>query len=179
MPSPAAFSFSDLVRAWRGWRRWGSAHPDLVEFHRQRYAAFAAAFGTDLEHVPKPAPPMPEWVVERALEFRGDEGLRDEEDDWHVWVHRLALDVEKRSASLHGPFSGYLEAPIAVIAASGRFGPRVNERVASLRSALDEMLFELLTVLFPEEARRSVSGDELRAHGFDPDRREPDPDDYW
>lgn len=178
-PGPSEFSFVDLVRAWRGWKRWGSAHPDLVDFHRSRYAAFSVAFGVDLDQAPKVGPPMPTWVVEQVFRWRGQDGLEREAEHWHHEVHQFALRAEKQSRALHSPFSVYLEAPLAIIAAQQRFASDVDPRVVELRRALDAMVLDLVRALHPEAAGRQISADELRANGFDPNRREPDPDEFW
>lgn len=178
MPTAREYAFADLFDAWSGFREYGSKPPDLAEHHTRRYAAFSKAFGVDLGEEPTEAPPVPEWAVETLTRFGGgDPAARA--DGWHDWVHRLALQIEERGRAVHSPFSGYLEAPLGVIAANRRFGAPIAKRVQALRAELQSTALELLAALYPQAARRRVSTDEIRACGFDPDSPAPDPDDYW
>ncbi|MDO9410071.1 hypothetical protein [Patulibacter sp.] len=178
MATARDYAFSDLFDAWSGFREYGSKHPDLAEHHTRRYAAFSKAFGVDLGEVPIDAPPVPEWAVETFTRFGGGD-LESRAEDWPEWLHRLALQVEERGRSIYSPFSSYLEAPLAVIAANARFGEPIRDRVHALRAELRSTAFELLSAVFPEAAGLRITADEVRASGFDPDTRAPDPDDYW
>ena len=59
-----------------------------------------------------------------------------------------------------------------------RYGHGIGEPLALARSRIDDMLIELLAMLYPEAATREVSADRLRAAGFDPDAPAPDELDY-
>jgi hypothetical protein len=162
--------FAAFVEAWRSMRRWRTAHPDLAAYWETRYRALAAAFGADLELCPAVPPPAPEWVTRRSWDEAGH--------GWHAPVHRFVVIADERSRSLGSPFDGYIEMPQAIGAAWSRFAPAIDAAVQSLRVAVDTMLVELLAALYPDAAGRVVTADELRAHGFDPDARAPDPLDH-
>ncbi|CAB4948790.1 unannotated protein [freshwater metagenome] len=176
MTSPALYSFSDVVQVWRDARKHSAPGTDLAGAYGTRYAAFASAFGADLEHEPKVAPPMPAWIVDLVLEFRGSDDVEWEAGRWHTGIHRLALSIEVQLRGLHGPFAGYMEAPLPVIAAHRRYAESINERVEDLRHELDEMLVDLLAELYPVAAKQQVHAEELAAHGYDDLADVPDSD---
>jgi hypothetical protein len=172
-------TFSDLVDAWRDARRYRGAHGDLAEHHARRYAAFAAAFGVDLERAPAVVPPAPEWVMTALARFSDDRRAASEERRWAEHIHRLALDIDERAPTVANPFSAFLEAPPAVIGAYHRFNAPIDEHVRALTGELKRTVLELMRALHPEAADRRVTPTELQAHGYHPETPAPDPDDYW
>lgn len=166
------FNFANLIDAWRSARRWSNAHEDLAGFHRDRYAAFARAFGAELGAPPEPAPPVPEWLAGRRVVVGGD--VR-----WAEYIHQFALQTEARAESFSDPWAGLMEGPPSIIATYERYSGPVKSGVAQARSKLLSMSADLLAELFPEAASKIVSSDELRAAGFDPETPEPDELDYW
>lgn len=170
------YTFHDLVAAWRSARWYSSAHEDLAEFHAARYSAMAAAFGGDLDKAPSDEPPMPEWM-ESFLEARADMPAWRKER-WARSVHPFVIRTEQKAARLFGPFSGFLEMDRVLQATMERYGPGIGKPLSAARSAWSRMITELLEALYPAAVGRSATDDQLRQHGFDPDTRQPDPDDY-
>jgi hypothetical protein len=164
-------------------RNFAAAHEDLRDFHRRRYQAFAAAFGVDLDRPPEPKPPMPTWMAEwhRA---QPPHSVRPLEHPvwWRQWpedVHRFALSADEQARGLHGPFAGYLERPPALGALGARFGNGIEDPLRVARARIATLISEVIVCLYPEPARRSITADELRMAGFDPDSHRPDPFDHW
>lgn len=177
------FEFSDLVDAWREKQSFSEAHEDLRDYHRRRYQAFAAAFGADLDRPLDSKPPMPAWMVEwhRGQPPRSVRPL-DHPVWWGHWpeeLHRFAHRADERARELYGPFSGYLERPPALSALGARFGDGIADSLRVTRARIAELVFEVMAVLYPEAAGRTITVEDLRAGGFDPDSHRPDPMDYW
>lgn len=177
------FEFSDLVRAWRDKRSFSNAHEDLRDYHGRRYTAFAAAFGADLDRPPATKPAMPTWMVEWH-NHQPPRSVRplDHPVWWGQWpkdVHRFALRADERERELYGPFSGYVERPPALSALSDRFGQGIADPLRAARMRIAELIFEVMAVLYPAAAARTITTNDLRAAGFDPSGRRPEPMNYW
>jgi hypothetical protein len=172
-------TFGDLVRAWRDMRFWSRAHPDLRGFYLRRYRALAAAFDVDLDIPPSSNPPMPDWLVEWH-EAQGHRRVPPLEHPvwWGRWpedLHGFVVRADERARTLEGPFAGYLEQPPALSAAADRFGRGIAEPLRVAHGRIAAMIVELLAALYPDAAARTVTVEELRGAGFDPDAARPDP----
>ena len=177
-PGPT-FDFSDLIDSWIDARRYAAAHEDLRSYHDRRRRAFAAAFGANLEELPAEPPPLPTWLMEAFGHGDVDERRFDHLQDWHRSVHGFVLDTETKYRYLGGPWAGVLEMPPELAAIAHRHHASLEEPLGEFRRRVRAMIEELLRALYPLAADRQVTGDELREHGFVPDARAPDPDDYW
>ena len=66
----------------------------------------------------------------------------------------------------------------AVSALDARFGYDIEGPLRVARAKIADLVFEVMVDLYPEPARRTITADDLRASGFDPANRAPDPADY-
>ena len=172
------YTFEDLVFVWSAMRRSRTWHHDLAQHGRQRYLAYARAFGADLEKAPDPPPPTPEWMSQWRREnpqIRWGPGDRD----WPRWVLRVATSYADYASELTGPFSGQLEATAPMLAARRHVGEPPEDAVSAARSACLAATIELMRCLYPAAASRSVTREQIRAAGFDHDAPAPDPWDYF
>lgn len=160
------YTFNDFLDAWRAARRWVGAHPDLADYHGDRYRAFASVFGADLNEAPDPGPPVPDW-------------LASEPNVWRFYIHPFVLSAEDQARKYSSPWSGYLEAPTAIHRIHRRYSAKIQAALESAQSETRQMCNDLLAALYPEAAANTITADQLRMAGFDPDRREPCEYDYW
>jgi hypothetical protein len=129
--------------------RWRNALPELRDYHATKRSALLTALGAD-ETGPR----------------RADlDGLLD------ATVERLA--------SASSPFEDFLEAPDQVIALHRRHGQHIDTALTGLRAALMALLVDLVVEAYAIPRDRTVTGEELLPHGFDPRTAEPDPLDFW
>jgi hypothetical protein len=56
-----------------------------------------------------------------------------------------------------------------------RHGPAIKTAADRWEEALTVLLIELISEIHARVSYRTVTGDDLRRHGFDPDTPEPDP----
>ena len=94
---------------------------------------------------------------------------------WPEQLHRFALSADEREREPYGPFAGYLERPPVLSALGVRFGDGIAEPLRTARARIRELVLELMAVLYPEPARRTVTADDLRGAGFDPGSQCPGP----
>lgn len=175
------FDFRDLVRAWSDMRRWSDAHDDLADYHARRCRALSDVFGASFDQPPATAPPMPDWMStwRREHEWTTCNEAAHRWDNWTEQCLEFASEAENSARSLETPFDGYLEAPVALIAAREQYGHAIEAPIHDARARIFDMIVDLLAAAFPDPAARTITADELRAAGFDPSAPMPDPLDYW
>lgn len=176
------YSFSDFVDAWRSARRSERANPDQANYQRNRYVAFARAFGADLNEAPDPPPPVPKWLADpfrvELAESAGNEEWSDD-PEWARNIHGFVLQVEEDASAATHPWSSFLEATPSVIATYQRYSGPIKSSIESTRSELNSMSADLLAELYPAAAAKTVTVADLRATGFNPELPEPPPIDDW
>lgn len=146
------YDYKEVVVAYLKFRRWESAHPDLVEFYGRRFHVVSELFGID-----------PTSFDERDS---FDHGLR--------YAFRCTADDYNQ---IHMPLSGYLEAPDWLSEIAPPFRTRLRPLVDEQKTITFELLCALFVAIYGEIDIR-IDDKVLRRHGVD-DRKAPDPIDYW
>jgi hypothetical protein len=144
------FTFTDLVYAWCDRRR---GEDEAAE----RYALLREAFGADLDQPPAGVP-VPSWA-------RGPQGDRVDgrfgghgwEPGWSARVHRLAVETDAALRALHNPLEGADPQSAAMTAVAERFGADVAGAVGHARRQTMLLLIDLLAMLYPSAAERTVT----------------------
>jgi hypothetical protein len=120
------------------------------------------------------------YYVPRGKAFRRAFGLASERDleasDRRYYLRHLLDRTLRSMLSFSSPTSGYLEAPRELFEFASRFQPEIDRASAELQRVLRTMLIALLEELV---TRKTVTADDLKAHGFDAAKAAPDPDDFW
>jgi hypothetical protein len=181
------YTRSALLQAWLKRTRFATAHPDLRDYHALRYQALAAALGADLDQppdleasTPKPSPPA--WLADALAHDTDRFAHRIGRDPLEIdrrSLHHLLMITRDAVLSTTSPFARYLEVPPTIAAFSRHYGARIGDSLTGFDTACREMMAELIGCIYGLSADRAVDDEQLREDGFDPDRRAPDPLDYW
>lgn len=170
----------DLLRAWLRMREYRDAHEDLSSYFEARYRAFAGAFGVDLDVKPDPwtSPArfprwLEDWLRENGPRYPWIRAGHWQPEHENRSLQRLFDDVVSTLESRRGGV--WLETPPGIGAFHERFGERlVRAEQEALRTRLEE-LRELIECIWGLEPSVTVSDEDLRQQGFDPDALAPDP----
>jgi hypothetical protein len=165
----------DLLSAWLDARRFEKAHDDLRDFHERRLNAMQAAFGVDLARGTGGTIATPAWLVETLREIAPGRPIE-------IARHHLMrlFDLATEGYLMTGsPFAAYLEAPPTIAALHQRHRRSFDQASDAVRSAHRALLLDLLELLWGLDAETRVDRAAVIANGFDPDEREPEPEDYW
>ena len=176
-PRKRALTRDDLLMAWLDAQRYASAHVDLETFHTRRLAAMETAFLVDLRQGPRSLPEgLPVWLVESMPEHMRS-GLAGGRNP--AALQRLFLRATDWLLKSGSAFGGYLEAPPLVAALYQRHRDALDEAAEAVRRGHRALLLDLLELLWGLDAEKRVDRARVVAAGFDPDEREPEPEDYW
>jgi hypothetical protein len=153
----STYGVRDLINALIDARQWANASPELRDHAWKKYAALAAAFGISEDERPG---------VKRAHgnDQRGLQSLFEEATD--------------RVLALVSPFAIFYEGSPEIARIYRHHGPAINDRLGAARHAVVDLLIDLVTVRWAVPPATTVTGDDLRACGFDPDAPEPDEADF-
>lgn len=146
------YGIRDLALAHVHAARFADKHPDLASFHTRRLQAFSAAFAAG--------------AVGKVDPFDRD------------CLEGLAESTVRILVGLHSPFASYLEAPSCIIDLYVVHARPLGESLDRARHALEDLLAGVLASLHGLPGDRTVTADELRAHGLDPATPWPDELDY-
>lgn len=84
----------------------------------------------------------------------------------------LAARFAEWQRALHSPFSDYLEAPSAIIDLYQSYGHDIKRQVEQLNATVSALLAEARSRIGTVAPDATITDDDLRAHGFDPDAPE-------
>jgi hypothetical protein len=142
------YDVQSLGRAMVDEHRFRNAPPELKDFHTAKLGALRKAFGIDRE-------------LRDVGEGRADLTL-------------LLERTVKLLAWSRSPFDG-IEGRKALATVNRRRGQAIRTAADKWEDALTALLVDLIREIHAGFSYRTVTGDDLRRHGFDPDAPEPDP----
>ena len=161
------YSPHDLATAISLARKYAEAAELLRDFYKQRAIAMCTAFGVKsaIRHID------PGF---RMSVLRDIPGLSDDD----VTLIRVLGRFIDSVNSVKSPFSGFLAAPKIINDLCRRHSKHINEAVRLLSAANFNLLTDALCKAYHIDPKHTVTDDDLRDNGFDPDQPWPDPDDY-
>lgn len=95
------------------------------------------------------------------------------------YLSELLQDAAGAARDLRSPFSGYLEAPPAIIDLYQRHGAALSKSVSEVHSQIRELMTDTAAAMYAVPPDRSVTLDEAVAQGFVPDPPSPVSEDEW
>jgi hypothetical protein len=152
----AEYGVRDLAGAMVAKRRWHNAAPELRLYHSTKLTALQQALGADISAAASESSSLGNFALQRLID---------------TTVMMLAGD--------RSPFAGFLEAPKEVAMMYQRHGGSIKSAGGALDEALTALLIDLIVEVYQVPIDRTIPGDALREHGFNPEVPEPDPFDYW
>jgi hypothetical protein len=130
------------------------------------------------EHRYRKAPPeLRDYYVVKLGALRKSFGIDREPREDRTGRADLTLLLERTVTLLawsRSPFDG-IEGRKALATVNRRRGPAINTAGDRWEEALTALLTDLISEMHAGVSYRTVTGDDLRRHGFDPDAPEPDP----